>query len=350
MLANPLTADLDHVLAHTQGLWAELRGQRVFITGGTGFFGCWLLESFCHANDVLGLGAKAMILTRNPKRFEANEPRLAHHPAVLVQAGDCRWFDFPKGGFAKIIHAATERNPWNAPVKPATLLEANVQGTQRVLEFAKACGGQKLLFTSSGAVCGRQPSNMTHLPEDYPGAPLTVDLNTAFGQSKRISEFLWTVHGQEQEAQTTIARCFTFVGPQLPLDENYAVGNFTRDALAGGPIRIHGDGTPYRSHLYAADLAIWLWTILLRGQAGCAYNVGSDADLTIAQLARLVAEVVNPGVEVITAQASDPAQPPQRYVPSIERARKELGLEPWIPVREGVRRMAEWQRQVRPRT
>jgi len=89
-----------------------------------------------------------------------------------------------------------------------------------------------------------------------------------------------------------------------------------------------------------------LWTTLLRGQSGCAYNVGSDADLTISQLARLVAEVVNPGAEVTIAQSSDPAKPPQRYVPSIDRARKVLGLEPWVPLREGVRRLADWHRNL----
>jgi len=64
-IVNPLAADLDHILADTQGLWEPLRGQKILLTGGTGFFGCWLLESFARANDALGLEASALVLTRN---------------------------------------------------------------------------------------------------------------------------------------------------------------------------------------------------------------------------------------------------------------------------------------------
>ena len=71
---NPLSADLDHVVEHLRPLREELRGARLFITGGTGFFGCWLLESFAWANEQLGLGAEAAVLTRNFEAFEKKAP------------------------------------------------------------------------------------------------------------------------------------------------------------------------------------------------------------------------------------------------------------------------------------
>lgn len=339
--------DLDHVLAHTQGLWEDLRGRRIFITGGTGFFGRWLLESFAFANRELQLGAEAVVLTRNPSSFAKRVAHLAANPAIGLHSGDFKSFRFPEGGFSHILHAATETNSLSAPLDPVVLFEANVQGTRRILEFARSCRVHRLLFTSSGAVYGRQPPEVTHVPEDHPGAPVTTEGQFAYGHSKRASEFLWAAHGRKHGATATIARCFAFVGPHLPLDSNYAIGNFIADALKGGPVRVNGDGTPHRSYLYAADLAIWLWTILLRGQGGTSYNVGSDEDLSIAQLAGLVAEIVNPEAEVMVAQPPDRSRPPQRYVPAIGRAKAELGLEPQIDLREAIHRTAEWNRTMK---
>ena len=343
MLAAKLQArDLNDILAHTSEMWEELRGRRIFITGGTGFFGSWLLESFVFANRALTLGARACVLTRKPSAFLKKAPHLANDPAVELVEGDLTSFAFPDGEFSHVIHAATETDSVNDPLEPITLFDANVLATRRILSFCKTCGSPKLLFTSSGAVYGPQPPEIRYLPETYVGAPSTLNAGSAYGQSKRVSEFLCAVYGARHGVKVKIARCFAFVGPHLPLDANYAIGNFVRDALRGGPIKVSGDGSPFRSYLYAADLAIWLWTILFQGACGQAYNVGSDRDLTIAELARLVAATVNTRAEVIIAQSPDPTRPSPRYVPSIERARSELGLQPWIDLHESVRRTAIW--------
>jgi nucleoside-diphosphate-sugar epimerase len=303
--------DLDHIIEHTGGVWESLAGQRIFLTGGTGFVGTWLCESLVRA----GRGISAVVLTRHAERFQFT------HPAVQPLQGDVRTFGFPDGEFPYVIHAAT----------PASTDDLDCEATHRVLEFARTHGTRRLLFTSSGAVYGRQPSEITHIPEDYPGSP-----DTPYGQAKRTAEALFTKNN------AVIARLFAFSGPRLPLDQNFAVGNFVRDVLAGGPIRIQGDGTPYRSYLYAADLAIWLWTLLVRGEPGRPYNVGSGRAVTIAELANIVAQVAAPGTLVEIAQTPVSGTSPMRYVPSVDRAESELGLQPIIPLEEGVRRMYEW--------
>src|SRR5690242_5479696 len=189
-MTNRLSPDLDHILEHTHELWDELRGERIFITGGTGFFGCWLLESFLWARDRLNLDCQAVVLSRTPDLFRAKVPHLAGHDSVSVIQGDIRTFDFPKGEFSHLIHAATESSSRLNAENPLQMLDTIVEGTRHTLEFAKACGTQNFLLTSSGAVYGRQPTEMTHIPEEYNGGPDPLDPRSAYGEGKRLAELL----------------------------------------------------------------------------------------------------------------------------------------------------------------
>ena len=327
--------DLDHVLRGSGDAWKALKHTRLFFTGGTGFVGSWLLETLLYAHDRLDLGISATVLTRDPARFHSANPHLAEHRAVEVLPGDVRTFSYPEGEFPFVIHAAL----------PDPSLDVDIQGMRHVLEFARAHATKRFLFTSSGMVYGKQPPDLLRIPEDYCGAPDTTDPGSAYGQAKRASEFLCATYGRQYGFAPLIARLFAFSGPRLPLDRNFAVGNFIRDVLAGGPIRIQGDGTPYRSYLYAADLAIWLWTLTVRAQPFRPYNVGSGEGLTIAELAGMVSEATVPGTPIEIAQTPVPGAPAMRYVPSVERAELELGLQPVIALKEGVRRMYEWAKR-----
>ncbi len=337
------TIDLDHVLEHTAELWLDLRGERLLLTGGTGFFGRWLTETFLHANSVLHLGASLTILSRDPQAFAASAPLLCANPALSLIQGDIRSFAFPQGSFASIIHAATDSVV--SPTVPAeTQYSTIVDGMRRVLEFAQVAGTHRLLFTSSGAVYGPQALSVSHIEEDHPFAPS----DSPYALGKRDAEALCAQ--APLDLTLTIARGFAFLGPHLPLGAHFAAGNFLANALSYHDIRIKGDGTPRRSYLYAADLAIWLWTILLRGKAGRAYNVGSEASITIQSLAETIVSTVNPGLRVRRAQQPHPSpHGAMRYVPSTQRARSELGLDSWINLEEAIGRTAAWHRGQSPK-
>jgi nucleoside-diphosphate-sugar epimerase len=345
---GPMSDDLGHVLRNTQDLWRDLTGARIFVTGGTGFFGRWMLESLLHANRTFGTGAEAVVLSRRPDEFARNAPGVAGDAAVTLLEGDIRTFAFPDGPFSHVLHMATETNTSLRDPHPSTYFDVSVDGTRRVLEFARSSGVRGFLLTSSGAVYGQQPPDCERISEDAAIAPPPEDVGAAYGHGKRAAEFLCCAAHAETGLDAKIARCFAFVGPHLPLDSGFAMGNFIGDALEGRTIRVSGDGTPTRSYLYAADLATWLWTILLRGEAARPYNVGSEYGVSIVGLAHTVARVVADGrVDVDVAEERIPSAPPQRYVPDTSRATRELGLRTTVSLEDAIRQTAEWHRGAR---
>jgi nucleoside-diphosphate-sugar epimerase len=342
-MARPLpSTDLEHILRQTQMLWEPMRGQRIFITGGTGFFGCWLVESFCHINRALNLNASATVLTRNPANFITKAPHLAADPQVELLKGNVKNFKFPEGVFPFVIHAATEASARQAAEDPLEMLSTILAGTQRTLEFAATHGTVRFLLTSSGAVYGRQPSSITHLPESYTGAPDTLDPSSVYSEGKRAAELMCSLYQKKAGIECVIARCWAFCGPHLPLDAHFAIGNFIGNVLRGEPISIQGDGTPRRSYLYGADLAIWLWTMLFRAPSLTPINVGSGEDLSILELARTVAKTLDTNAVVRVAGSPAPGSTPSRYVPSVSRAKQLLGLEQTVSLEESIRRTAKW--------
>jgi nucleoside-diphosphate-sugar epimerase len=333
--------DLEHVLRQTRPLWERVRGQRLFLTGGTGFFGAWLLESLGFSNRELELDLSATVLSRNPEAFLRRMPHLAAEKSIRFIRGSIVDFDLPGERFDQIIHAATPSSGDEA--REPDLSARMIAGTERVLAFARAAGAQRFLFTSSGDVYGPQRETESRLSESIAAKPVTP-----YGQAKLRCEEMCAECAQTADIRFAVARCFAFVGPHLPLDRHFAIGNFIGDALAGRKIRIAGDGTPVRSYLYAADLAIWLWTLLLRPADAepkvqtC--NVGSDEAITIGELARTVVEELDPSLEFEIAREAVGGGPRSRYVPDVSKAEAELGVRPTIGLREAIRRTADWHR------
>jgi dTDP-glucose 4,6-dehydratase len=339
-------ADADAVVAHVADRWERLRHARLFISGGSGFVGSWLLASLDSANRLLGLDARAVVLTRDPAALGKSAPHLVDYRGVEVAEGDVRDFRFPEGRFTHAIHAAATSDAALTRACPAQVESTIVEGTRRVMEFCRARGVERLLALSSGAVY-RQPA--------VAGQPLCEDDlgewdmprgdRWVYHRAKRQQESMLAAWVGNDTPAAVIARPFSFVGPGLPLDRHFAIGNFVADALTEGPVIVHGDGTPVRSYLYAADMAAWLWTILTEGRSGRAYNVGSERAVTIAEAAAIVAAAARPRRDVRVEGAPGAGGGGSWYVPSTERARVELGVREWTNLEDAVRRTIAWHRE-----
>jgi nucleoside-diphosphate-sugar epimerase len=323
-------------LEQAERAFRELRGEQVLVTGGTGFVGRWLLETFAWANRRMGLGSRLTVLTRDPDRFRAAAPHLAADDAIRLVQGDVRSFAAPAGTHAFAVHAATAASKALNDSEPLEMMDVVYAGTRRALDVAAEVGCSRFLMTSSGAVYGAQPPGTTHLAEDFAGGPDVTQPRSAYAESKRLAELLCVSHPLARRAAVVLPRGFAFVGPYLPLDVHFAMGNFVRDALAAPAVTVEGDGEPFRSYMYAADLAAWLWVMLAFGRPGRAYNVGSESGLALRDVAAAVASAVGKPVHV--RGLAVPGAPPQRYVPSTARAREELGLEERVPLADAVRR------------
>jgi nucleoside-diphosphate-sugar epimerase len=335
--------DLQLIIEKTPAnVWDTLRGSRIFITGGTGFIGCWLLEALIWSNEQLDLGISVSVLSRNPESFKAKAPHLATHKIVHLVQGNTNNLELITGEYDVVIHAATDVA--NANSNALITFDEIVNGTKQTLELARRSNAKCYLLTSSGAVYGNQPFDLTHVPETLNIAPDTMAVGSAYGQGKRVSEWLCRHYSSQYGIDVKIARCFALLGPYLPLDAHFAAGNFIRNGLRNEPIYVNGNGSPHRSFLYAADMVIWLLAILVNGQSSQPYNVGSDSDITIKDLAETVSEIMYGESKVMVASPLSTALP-QRYVPDVNKVKNELGLQIYTDLKSSLNKTISWENQ-----
>ena len=345
MKSRVVEQDTHSIVRSIESDLKQLQGKSLLITGATGFIGTYLLESLALLNDSYSTSPCRVVgIARDPQRLERTAPHLLNRQDIQIRHGDVRTFEFPES-FDYVIHAA-------APVDPGALrrdrlgaVETIVNGTHQVLQQSIRHSVKRLLYISSGAVYGKQPPDLPQLVESYLGGPDITDPAWAYGEAKRYAEVLCSVFHQSHNLSVVVARPFTFVGPYQSLEADFAVTQFIRSALRGEPIRIEGDGTPLRSYCYGADLAVALWKIILRGKAGCAYNVGAEEPLSILELARKVVSATGAEVELTIAREPVPGQKPARYIPDITRLKTELGVYPKFKLDDALARTIAWARE-----
>lgn len=334
--------DLDLAVDMVGSHWARLDGMRLFFTGGTGFVGIWMVSVLLRALDRGLLRAEATLLTRDAGKFSARAPEIASHRSVRTMEGDVLGEGWSLDGCSHLVAGATEASAAMIREQPRLMLETIVDGTRRTLDRAASFGVSRAMFISSGAVNGPQFDTPRASESDFFG-PDPLSLRSVYAEGKRLGEMLFALSANSSFS-VSIARLWAFVGPLLPLDTHFAAGNFLRDAMAGAPIRILGDGTTVRSYQYASDMAAWNWVILASGRETTAYNVGSDHGVTTLELARLCDRLAGgAGIEVLGTP--DPSRRIDRYVPDTGLFRREFAFGAGSDLAESLSKTILWHRK-----
>lgn len=305
------------------------KNKRIFLTGGTGFFGKWILEAFLYLNQHSGLNVSITVLSRNPSVFSDNYEHLYNCKYFDFIKGDIRSFKYPEGTFDLIIHAATDASPKLNKENPELMRSTILDGAKYLCEFSKKSQCKRILYTSSGAAYGPQPMHITALDENF-NNNINFNKNDAYANAKLESEYFFK---RKLECEIVIARCFSFSGPYLPLNSSYAFGNFIRDVLEGNDISLNGDGTAVRSYLYAADLIIWLMKALAVGKNKSIYNIGSPVEITTLQLAKKICSFNDSSSVNILNLHTDLGN---IYVPCTRKSQTDLGVEVYTSIDDSI--------------
>jgi len=296
---------------------------RLLVIGGSGFFGKSILDSY-QRGLLRPFGIESIsVMARNAQILKSQSPELLDQTVSLVDADISRCLELPKAEY--VIYAAASTNAQHYIDQPDTERLNILAGAYNFCKLAQLyCRDSKIIFTSSGAVYGQQPQNLSHVSEDFDVNSL-CDLAASkreYAQAKRKSEVMIKSLGLSN-LNVSIARCFAFIGAYLPRNQSFAVGNFIEDGLSQRPIKVITNSTVYRSYMHADDLVRWLMTIADNSSNTCPiYNVGSDEPILIGDLAKKIGEFFNVPLDVpiVSTAVTD------RYIPCINRAKELLNL------------------------
>ena len=344
-ITSQILSDIEEIIQTSVSDLEEIVNKPLVITGASGFVGTWLTLSWVAARKRLNGRGQLLITSRNPQSLLPLINVIDSRSPVTALSSDIRNLHIPsefRNG--NLIHAATPASAALNASDPAAMLKIIIEGQERVIVEAVRMNN-RLLFLSSGAVYGRQPLDLSHLPETWEGAPQIGDSNSAYHEGKRVAELMGNIAATKQGLHFISARLFAFIAPFLPLGTHFAAGNFIRDALSSNQIEIQSGGGSVRSYLYATDLCSGLWALLARGETGSAYNIGSDQDITIKELAIKVAWLAGTNARV-NVRGLDTPENVSRYVPSLERLHNEIGMKQSISLEQSLKRTISWLQEV----
>jgi len=290
--------------------WDRFGGKRVLITGASGFLAGYLVEFFSWLNEgaLRAQPATVYALGRDLGRLRGKFSHLIGRADFVPVVQDVCTPMTEIGHVDFIVHAASPASPKYYLLDPVGTAKANVMGTLNALELARSSRA-RLLFMSSGTVYGQGTGDLAIAETDF-GPQDPLDTRACYSEGKRMGEALCAAYSLQYGVHTSIARISHTYGPGVALDDGRVFADFVADVLAGRDIALSSDGMDSRPFCYVADATAAFLTVLLQGESGAAYNVGMDKELTILDLAKLLAQLApRPGTKVIRPASGNAIRP-----------------------------------------
>jgi UDP-glucuronate decarboxylase len=331
--------DLQYAASRMQGYSALLSGSRILVVGASGFVGTWLTSALAELRESdPSLGFDILVLVRDARSAErrlGGDLWRKVHPVVVDVRSPWPQID----GVTHAIFGATPSSRRSGNMDAREVLLTSVVGMERLI---RAVGNldqpTRVLNLSSGAVYGPQAMTLANMPEEWPEAFSPFTPSSPYAEGKRASESLLQQADRQGLVHAIQARLFAFMGPLLPTDEHFAIGNFVRDASRRQTIEVTGDGSTIRSYLEARDMASWLMGLLVAGGNDRAYNVGSPVGSPLSLWAQQCADLAGTSVTLGSAGSATASN----YVPAVLNS-LELGVVPPEPSpKDALSRWLKW--------
>src|SRR3984957_10447713 len=322
--------------------WEQLFGKRILISGANGLVPSYMVETLTYLNETASAGIHVIALVRNQERAMRRLGHLAGRPDLNLVVQDVRDPYGGPGAIDFVIHAASQASPKFYSTDPVGTFSTNVIGTWRMLELARDSRSEGFLFFSSGDVYGRLEDPSVPVTETSFGSIDPLIVRSCYAEGKRGGETLCACWHSQFGIPTKIVRLSHTYGPRMDLDDGRVFADFVADVVAGRDIVMKSDGSARRPFCYLADTIQGIFTVLLRGKSGEAYNVGSDSEISILELAELLCRLFPERKSGVVRQERHPGDP---YLVSptsgghfdISKI-KSMGWAPTTGLEEGFRR------------
>jgi dTDP-glucose 4,6-dehydratase len=298
---------------------------RAVITGGTGFLGSHLCDR------LIAEGWEVLALDNMITSGESNVSHLERNPRFRVERADVTEHIEVAGPVDYVLHFASPASPFDYLKYPIETMRVGSEGTHHSLGLARAKKAK--FFLASTSECYGDPE-VSPQPEEYWGRVNPIGPRAVYDEAKRFAEAMTMAYHRYYGVDTRIVRIFNTYGPRMRLNDGRALPNFVHQALTGKPITVYGDGKQTRSFCYVSDLIEGIYRLMLSDEHEPT-NIGNPEEITILQFAERVREHFKDARPIIFEPL--PQDDPKQRCPDITKAKRILGWEPKVGLKEGLK-------------